>query len=81
MHQPNHEWKEQHQENSHSILLSSFRRVSTTLRHMLTEFNEFFHVSWTGLLIQASNGDDRRSWDGSPEFTAKLHCYCSFAMK
>ena len=32
------------------------RRVSTTLRHMLTEFSEFFHVSWTGLLIQASVG-------------------------
>jgi hypothetical protein len=32
------------------------RRVSTTLRHMLTEFSEFFHVSWTGLLIQASMG-------------------------
>jgi hypothetical protein len=29
------------------------RRVSTTLRHMLTEFSEFFHVSWTGLLIHA----------------------------
>jgi precorrin-6B methylase 1 len=32
------------------------RRVSTTLRHMLTEFSEFFHVSWTGLLIHASVG-------------------------
>src|SRR5713226_7993936 len=32
------------------------RRVSTTLRHMLMEFSEFFHVSWTGLLIQASVG-------------------------
>jgi hypothetical protein len=31
----------------------SDRRVSTTLRHMLTEFSEFFHVSWTGLLIHA----------------------------
>jgi exonuclease VII small subunit len=32
------------------------RRVSTTLRHMLMEFSEFFHVSWTGLLIHASVG-------------------------
>jgi hypothetical protein len=32
------------------------RRVSTTLRHMLAEFSEFFHVSWTGLLIHASVG-------------------------
>ncbi|PYT57155.1 MAG: hypothetical protein DMG35_20810 [Acidobacteria bacterium] len=32
------------------------RGVSTTLRHILTEFSEFFHVSWTGLLIQASVG-------------------------
>ena len=32
------------------------RRVSTTLRQMLTEFSEFFHVSWTGLLIHASVG-------------------------
>jgi len=32
------------------------RRVSMTLRHILTEFSEFFHVSWTGLLIQASVG-------------------------
>jgi hypothetical protein len=32
------------------------RRVSTTLRHMLTEFSEFFHVSCTGLLIHASVG-------------------------
>jgi hypothetical protein len=29
------------------------RRVSTTLRHMLTEFSEFFHINWTGLLIHA----------------------------
>jgi hypothetical protein len=35
---------------------TTIRRVSTTLRHMLTEFSEFFHVSWTGLLIQASMG-------------------------
>jgi hypothetical protein len=35
---------------------STVRRVSTTLRHMLTEFSEFFHVSWTGLLIHASVG-------------------------
>jgi hypothetical protein len=33
-----------------------WRRVSTTLRHMLAEFSEFFHVSWTGLLIHASVG-------------------------
>jgi hypothetical protein len=32
------------------------RRVSTTLRHMLMGFSEFFHVSWTGLLIHASVG-------------------------
>jgi hypothetical protein len=32
------------------------RRVSTALRHMLTEFSECFHVSWTGLLIHASVG-------------------------
>jgi hypothetical protein len=32
------------------------RGVSTTLRHMLTEFSEFFHVSWIGLLIHASVG-------------------------
>jgi hypothetical protein len=34
----------------------AIRGVSTTLRHMLTEFSEFFHVSWTGLLIHASVG-------------------------
>jgi len=33
-----------------------WRRVSTTLRRMLTEFSEFFHMSWTGLLIHASVG-------------------------
>jgi predicted 3-demethylubiquinone-9 3-methyltransferase (glyoxalase superfamily) len=32
------------------------RRVSTTLRHMLMGFSEFFYVSWTGLLIHASVG-------------------------
>ena len=32
------------------------RRVSTTLRQVLTEFSEFFHVSGTGLLIQTSLG-------------------------
>jgi signal transduction histidine kinase len=37
-------------------ILINLRRVSTTLRHMLTEFSEFFHVSWTGLLIHASVG-------------------------
>jgi YesN/AraC family two-component response regulator len=37
-------------------MIKAMRRVSTTLRHMLTEFSEFFHVSWTGLLIQASMG-------------------------
>src|SRR5438445_12844884 len=36
--------------------LHAFRGVSTTLRHILTEFSEFFHVSWTGLLMQASVG-------------------------
>jgi hypothetical protein len=36
--------------------IRGLRRVSTTLRHMLTEFSEFFHVSWTGLLIHASVG-------------------------
>jgi hypothetical protein len=39
-----------------SVLNREVRRVSTTLRHMLTEFSEFFHVSWTGLLIHASVG-------------------------
>jgi LytS/YehU family sensor histidine kinase len=37
-------------------LRNELRDVSTTLRHMLTEFSEFFHVSWTGLLIHASVG-------------------------
>ena len=32
------------------------RRVSTTLRQVLTEFSEVFHVSRTGLLIQTSLG-------------------------
>jgi anti-sigma B factor antagonist len=32
------------------------RRVSTTLRQVLTGFSEFFHVSGTGLLIQTSLG-------------------------
>jgi hypothetical protein len=32
------------------------RRVSTTLRQVLTEFSEFCHVSGTGLLIQTSLG-------------------------
>jgi hypothetical protein len=32
------------------------RRVSTTLRQVLTEFSEFFHESGTGLLIQTSLG-------------------------
>jgi hypothetical protein len=35
---------------------SPARRVSTTLRQVLTEFSEFFHVSRTGLLIQTSLG-------------------------
>jgi DNA-binding NarL/FixJ family response regulator len=39
-----------------SVAIPKTRRVSTTLRHMLTEFSEFFHVSWTGLLIHASVG-------------------------
>jgi len=39
-----------------SCATTACRRVSTTLRHMLTEFSEFFHVSWTGLLIHASVG-------------------------
>jgi DNA-binding response OmpR family regulator len=38
------------------VHIETMRRVSTTLRHMLTEFSEFFHVSWTGLLIHASVG-------------------------
>jgi len=40
----------------HLDLETAKRRVSTTLRHLFTEFSEFFHVSWTGLLIQASVG-------------------------
>jgi hypothetical protein len=32
------------------------RRVSTTLKQVLTEFGEIFHVTWTGLLIQTSLG-------------------------
>ena len=32
------------------------RRVSTTLRQVLTEFSEFFHLSRDGLLIQTSLG-------------------------
>src|SRR5208337_2677902 len=32
------------------------RRVSTTLRQVVTEFSEFFHVIRTGLLIQTSLG-------------------------
>jgi hypothetical protein len=35
---------------------AALRRVSTTLRQVLTEFSEFFHVSRTGLLIQTSLG-------------------------
>ena len=42
--------------NFNTTLYAFARRVSTTLRHMLTEFSEFFHVSWTGLLIHASVG-------------------------
>ena len=41
------------------LVTRSIRRVSTTLRHMLTEFSEFFHVSWTGLLIHAWAGTSR----------------------
>ena len=36
--------------------IEQVRRVSTTLRQVLTEFSEFFHVSGTGLLIQTSLG-------------------------
>ena len=32
------------------------RRVSTTLRQVLTEFSDVFHVTGTGLLIQTSLG-------------------------
>jgi hypothetical protein len=39
-----------------SITSASARRVSTTLRQVLTEFSEFFHVSGTGLLIHTSLG-------------------------
>jgi hypothetical protein len=31
---------------AHANLTPEQRRVSTTLRHMLTEFSEFFHLSW-----------------------------------
>ena len=40
---------------------------------MLTEFSEFFHVSWTGLLIHASVGTAGGSGSASHEaFRMKL---------
>ena len=40
---------------------------------MLTEFSEFFHVSWTGLLIHASVGTAGGFWSASHEaFRMKL---------
>jgi hypothetical protein len=50
------------------------KRVSTTLRHMPTEFSEFFHVSWTGLLIYASVGRRVVLETFAQSFRIKLIC-------